>query len=421
MKSTKGNSMAITLIRSLTSSVIRNVSTLKRDAKRLQKHSALVFGTEFPLKVCQHAVAVSRGFHSLAEVEKLGQRLGMDKQAPFWKILGRNDTHQSVLNALYRLNLEYTENGPVVFTGEQHHSILPALVLFLEQMSLMNLPGLILVETEASTVQDTLIFDAVQQLGMEEQLEGFRSLDLRESNLPVALSTSARCWVDAINNVLPPELDTALQRIGWGNRLEVAAHENAKSRSQVHDSGNFPVIPFYSVNEAAYRIAPQFSWPAWAGDDASKQAPTSLEESSKIAKDTVFDLIRALKERNFSLGVASEHESRWRPYIVFFSRNDQVSEVLAGVVHSYFSWRPSRDQCPPILYVSDSSIPYAPRMLRYGGNTAVVNGVDKIPEVDDFGAFYGYKQALKVVGTETGLQFMGARASMDWNQDLGVG
>jgi len=52
-------------------------------------------------------------------------------------------------------------------------------------------------------------------------------------------------------------------------------------------------------------------------------------------------------------------------------------------------------------------------MLRYGGNTAVVNGVDKIPEVDDFGAFYGYKQALKVVGTETGLQFMGTRASMD--------
>ena len=127
--------MAISLIRSLTASVVRNVSALKRDAKRLQKHSKLVFGTEYPLKVCQHAVSVSRGFRSLADVENLAQRLGLDKEAPFWTIVGRNDIHQDALNALYRLSLEYTENGPVVFLGEQTHSIVPALVLFIEQMS----------------------------------------------------------------------------------------------------------------------------------------------------------------------------------------------------------------------------------------------------------------------------------------------
>ncbi|MBG5850537.1 hypothetical protein I5E88_30045 [Pseudomonas aeruginosa] len=127
--------MALSLIRSLTASASRNISALKRDAKRLQKNSFLVFGTEYPLKVCQNAVAVSRGFRSLADVDKLEQHIGMNRSAPFWVIRGRNDTHQGVLEALYCLDLEYTENGPVVFTGNPKHSILPALVLFLEQMS----------------------------------------------------------------------------------------------------------------------------------------------------------------------------------------------------------------------------------------------------------------------------------------------
>lgn len=80
--------MAFSLIRSLTASVVRNVSALKRDAKRLQKNSRLVFGTEYSLKVCQHAVAVSRGFRSLADVENMSRRLGLEKNAPFWTILG---------------------------------------------------------------------------------------------------------------------------------------------------------------------------------------------------------------------------------------------------------------------------------------------------------------------------------------------
>ncbi|MGV2749505.1 UNVERIFIED_CONTAM: hypothetical protein O1L25_14195 [Pseudomonas aeruginosa] len=86
--------MALSLIRSLTASASRNISALKRDAKRLQKNSVLVFGTEYPLKVCQNAVAVSRGFRSLADVDKLEQHIGMNRNAPFWVIRGRNDTHQ---------------------------------------------------------------------------------------------------------------------------------------------------------------------------------------------------------------------------------------------------------------------------------------------------------------------------------------
>ncbi|NVZ72578.1 MULTISPECIES: hypothetical protein [Pseudomonas] len=407
--------MAISLIRSLTASVIRNVSALKRDAKRLQKHSQLVFGTEYPLKVCQHAVAVSRGFRSLADVENLAHRLGMDKEAPFWTILGRNDTHQDVLNALYRLNLEYTENGPVVFTGGQIHSVLPALVLFLEQMSLKKLPGLILVETEAPSIQDTFIFDGIKKLGVEEVLEGFRSLDLRDRNLPVSLSTEARWWAKAITDVLPKDLQTALQQSGWEAGLEVSAYENAKSRNQVHNSKDFEAIPFYSVKEAAFQLALGKSWPLWISEDAARQTSAigaCPPELHKESKDIVLDLIKALDSRNFGLGVSSEHESRWRPYVVLFSRNDPASEVLAGVVRSYFSWRQSRDQRSPVLYVSDGATPYAPRFLCFGEHTAVVNGLDSIPVGDGPGEFFGYKNALKVVGTPDGLQYMGKRVPL---------
>lgn len=404
--------MAITLIRSLTATVVRNVTALKRDAKRLQKHSGHVFGTEYPLKVCQQAVAVSRGFKSLSDVENLAQRLGMDKQAPFWTILGRNDRHQDVLNAIYRLGIEYTENGPVVFTGEQEHSIDAALVLFFEQMSLKKLPGLILVETEAASLQDTIIYGAIKRLGAEDVLDGFRSLDLRDRNLPVSISTEARWWVEAITDVLPKNIQENLKHSGWADALTRSAHENAKSRNQMGSRNGFEPIPFYSVNEAAKHLAYYNAQPLWVTDDKS----WPYDSVPKIEKDderTVLDLINTLNSRKFDVGVSCEHESLWRPYVVLFSRNDPASEVLAGAVRSYFSWRQHRDQKSPVLYVSDGATPYAPRFLCFGEHTAVVNGLDTIPAGDDPGEFYGYKQALRVLGTSDGLQFMGKRVSMD--------
>ncbi|WP_186143702.1 hypothetical protein [Burkholderia gladioli] len=408
--------MAISLIRGLTASVVRNVSALKRDAKRLQKHSQLVFGNEYPLKVCQHAVAVSRGFRSLADAENLAQRLGMEKDAPFWTIRHRNDAHQGVLGALCRLNLEYTENGPIVFMGEQKHSVLPALVLFLEQMSFKKLPGLILMETEASVFEDTILFNEVKKLEVEGILEGFRSLDLRDRNLPVALDTAARWWVRALTDVLPKELQTELQRSGWGMGLEVSAYENARSRRQGFGSDEFAAIPFDSVKEAAYQLARGHSWPSWISEGASwktSEIGTPPPTLGRESKNVVLKIIEALDARNFRLGVSSEHESRWRPYVVLFSRNDPSSEVLAGVVHSYFSWRQDRDQRSPILYVSDGTTPYAPGLLCFGEHTSVVNGLATIPTGDGPGEFYGYKNALKAVGTADGLQFMGRRVSFD--------
>ncbi|WP_429482532.1 hypothetical protein [Paraburkholderia youngii] len=401
----------MSIIRSLTASVTRNVAGLKRDAKRLHKHSADVFGTQYPLLTCQRAMAVARGFKSLGDVEQLAVRLGVDRDAPFYTIRGRNDAHEAVLDALFRLQLELTEGKPVVLLGEQKHAILPALVLFLEQMSFIKRPGLILIETEAASRQDTVLQDAVEKLGVGEIVDGFRTLDLRDKNLPMSLSTSARWWTQVIADVLPRDKEKRIEHSGWLRVLERCADAHARGRRQVFGSSDFPTIPFFSIEETSQVLMHGAGWPIWVEKEAARQgvemggSPPKLQGEDRAA---VMDLINALGARSFSHGTTCESESRWRPFVALFSRNDPASEVLAGVLHSCFYWRDgNRDR--PILYVSDGSTPYAPRCLSIGDATAVVNGLTAIPSGDGPGEFYGYKHALKALAGEAALQYMGTR------------
>lgn len=412
--------MAFSLIRSLTASFTRNVATIKRDAKRLQKNSVDVFGTEYPLSTCQRAMAVARGFTSLADVERLAARAGLDRDAPFYTIQSRNDAHEAVLETLYRLQLELTEGKPVVVLGEQKHAILPALVLLLEQMSFNKRPGLILIETDAASRQDTVLQGAIDTLGVSEILDGFRTLDLRDANLPMALGASARVWTDSIAEVLPRDVDKRIGHSGWREALERSAYAHARSRNQIFGSPDFQTIPFYSIEQSFHVLAHGRHWPNWFGtEDGWRESdngsrPPALEGSDREAVSAVIDMLAA---RSFSLGTAGEFESRWRPFVALFSRKDPASEVLAAVVHSYFYWRyaSDRERRAPILYVSDRATPYAPRCLTFGDHTAVVNGLTEIPSGDGPGEFYGYKNALRAVASAAGLQYMGTRLPLTGN------
>ncbi|AME28660.1 hypothetical protein [Burkholderia sp. PAMC 26561] len=409
--------MALSLIRGLTTSVVRNFASLKRDAKRLQKHSQQVFGTSYPLTTCQHAIAVSRGFKSLADIERLGSRLGLERNAPFWTIQSRNDTHQEVLEAIYRLELEVSENGPVAMLGKQAHAILPALVLFFEEMSFKKMPGLLLIETGAQAVQDTLVATAIAQLGMEATFEGFRALDLRETALPVALDTGARYWVSALMYALPERIRKQLNSIGWDHDLELAAEANAVNRLQVFGPADFSTIPFYSIKSIASSVAGAAARPAWMEEGAGPfVAARQLSSDTSEALDRALELIYALDARKFNVGVSAVHESSRRPYVALFSRDDPASVVLASVLHSFFSARYAkpelRDRRPAILYVSDRAEPYAPECLQFGNHTVIVNGLKEVPSGTGAGEFYGYKDALKVRATPEGIQFMGTRVSV---------
>ncbi|AOJ85207.1 hypothetical protein WS87_00130 (plasmid) [Burkholderia sp. MSMB0856] len=400
--------MALSLIRGLTASVYRNLASLKRDAKRLQKHSQQVFGSAYPLSTCQHAIAVSRGFKSFADIERLGARLGLARNDPFWTIHSRNDSHQQVLEALYRLELEVSEMGPVVFLGEQDHAILPALVLFFEEMSHKKVPSLLLVETEAQCVQDTVIAAAIAELGLEEMFEGFRSLDLRETALPVSLHTNERYWVGSIVSALSKSVQTHLTS-GWDQRVEHRARDDAESRHQLFGTDDFRTIPFFSVRTGVAVVNSMSRRRSWnRGDCDASDAGGNNEALEQVAR-----LVEQLDAREFSAGVSVEHESLRRPYVALFSRDDPASVVLAGALHSLFSERYAkrelRDRRPSILYVSDRAVPYAPACLSFGNHAMVVNGLSEVPTGDGDGEFYGYKNALKVRANFEGVQFMGTR------------
>ncbi|KVD16121.1 hypothetical protein WI80_00090 [Burkholderia ubonensis] len=400
--------MALSLIRGLTASVYRNLASLKRDAKRLQRQSQRVFGAEYPLSTCQQAVAVSRGFKSFADIEKLGARLGFARSDPFWTIQSRNDSHQQVLEALYRLELEVSEMGPVVFLGEQGHAILPALVLFFEEMSHRKVPSLLLVETKAQSVQDTVIAAAIAELGFDETFEGFRSLDLRETALPVSLHTNERYWVGSIVSALPKNTQQHLTS-GWDQRVERSAREDAEARHQLFGTDDFRTIPFYSVKTGVAVANSTLRRRSRNRNDCDG----SDADVNHDALEQVASLVEQLDAREFSAGVSVEHESLRRPYVALFSRDDPASVVLAGALHSLFSERYAkpalRDHRPSILYVSDRAEPYAPACLSFGNHSMVVNGLSDVPTGDGDGEFYGYKNALKVRATFGGVQFMGTR------------
>ncbi|AZE39144.1 hypothetical protein C4K06_6156 [Pseudomonas chlororaphis subsp. aureofaciens] len=395
--------MASSIFRNLTASILRNVSTLKRDAKRLQKKSEQVFGVEYPLGICQQALAVSRGFISFADLQAASQRLGQDRRAPFWTLHSRTDSHQDLLEAIYQLELDFTESGPIVFTGNQSASAKPAAALFFERMSWKAKPGLILVETEAPVFQDTALYRAVADLGLTEILNGFRVIDLREKNLPVALNTSSACWSNAISNALDEMENEVLRDAGWQNRLTWAEHERDRSQtSSVRQA--FHPISFFSFLEEACRLPALKNLLEWRYE--------AQKEAADAAQAALNQLLMELNGKSFSQGVSCSHESLVRPYLVLFSRNNRASEVLADVVQSYFCTRPSRDDLPPILYFSDGSTPYVPKMIAFGSHTAIVNGVTSIPMEGEPGYVFAHSQAIRVYCTDTDIQYMGSRVAI---------
>lgn len=284
--------MSTSLTRLLSMQAVRNLEALKRDAKRLKKRSLQVFGTDYPLSACQQAMAVSRGFKSFAHLEAVANQLGLNRHVPFWTILSRTDAHQAILNAIIQLDLDFAAGGPLVFVGQTQEAARPALILFLERISAMQKPGLILVESTAASIQDMPWFNAASALGVDETLLAFRVLDLRE-------------------NIL------------------------------------------------------------------------SLDESE------------------------SEHESRSRPFLAVFSRDNPASESRAAVVHSHFTNHV--DDSPPILYVSDGPGTYVPSLFMLEGHTVIVNGLVEFPSRQDLPAVDIYNRALKVLSTEKSLQFMGSK------------
>ncbi|WP_247351348.1 hypothetical protein [Ralstonia pseudosolanacearum] len=400
--------MATSLLRSLAASIRLNISTVQREAKRLHKASPEVFGQDYPLSTCQKAVARAKGFSSWEELRKVAARFGVDRTLPFWYVHSRNDYHEAIVEALFSVELDSSENGPVVFLGDAKEAAPVALTMLIEEMSRRRVPGLILIETDAQTVQDTDLQRAAAQLGLEETLSAFRTVDLRERNLQVAISASTRYWIESIVHLLPYEDKQALSESGWSRVVEVVADAFARNRGASEDG----LVDFYPVEQAIYAMGSARYYPSVLSDEQRnllEMEDKSPPQIPKDIRDRIFNVAGELRERKFGVGWSLQHETKHRPLITLFSRDDLASVALAGAVHSLFYWRYVNDRATrPILFYSDKARPYAPHFLTFGTHTLVANGLSEDIPVGQQD-WYGYRCAFRAIATPSSLQFAGRR------------
>jgi hypothetical protein len=339
-----------------------NLTAIKRQAKRLQKASAEIFGQEFPLSTCQQAVARSHGFQHWHEAERVLSRIGADRTNIWWTLDHRSDRHQEYLEAIVTLEIELSLDKPVAFFGQAEHAAVPALRLFMEEMSYRQMPGLILVETDQLAVQDTALWPAVTMLGHEAWFKNFRCLDLRERTLPVAITASPEEWFEAAISLLSYD-----EHQNWVSGDEAFVVKEL-FRGHARQSDTFRT-DFYPARQVCYAMLHpdtiKYSHLA-RQKEGERECDLVVVAERSMAKrgpsktvQKLAALIEPAFERNFGTGVSLVPESKRRPVVALFSREDSPSFLLANRLAVLFQSGTKR----PVLYCADKPCDAPPTSL----------------------------------------------------------
>lgn len=373
--------MTFSLIRGLTASVLSNVSSLKRQSKRLHKHSKEVFGQTFTIEQCQEAIARANGFFKWSDVTDLAGKFSSDKSSPYWTINSRSNLHESVLSALVRVSVDINENHPIVITGDADASLV-GVSLWLETISLRKIPGLILIDTDKLTVEDTDIGKAFKSLGKDEEFSRFRVIDTREMNIPFSISTTVKSWVRAIYSTLSEDEANNFETNGGIALLESIAEAyviaNGYGRD-IDEDVSFSVIKLAS----SLMLYPEYQDLLLRNlenqntinvESLKRDIKKYLEIIPQSALDEACKNIALVAQRRTDLGPIIWEESKYTPTVVLFSRKNIETEIIAAAVHSMYFWRyVSQRDIRPILYFSDTGADTIPRMLTSGANSIVVD------------------------------------------------
>ena len=408
--------MEFSFLRAMRASIRFTLASLKRDAKRLQRAAAEVFGQSYSLAQCQEALARARGFRTWHEAETVLKRGGRDRSLPSWTILSRNDAHEAALAALVGSELEMNEVGSVVFLGAPDEAAAPALCLWAETMSAMEKSGLILLNTKARSFQDTALGRAAADLGLDDVVGEFRFLDAREMNLGVSLSTSGRDWARSLVHALPEVHRVALQESGTQTLLEgileALGAKRAKEEGSEYRVSAREVRTAVACMAASYPIIPR---ELYAGESSEELGSIEhdFEEFKKSrpkpALEALSDLAFQVEKRGLHVGRVFSMESQHRPTVLLFDEDDAVSLAVASVVHSLYFWRYVGHELRwkgiytrPVLYYLDAQIPASvPAFVAHGWGTfsCIVPGGslsqrDHIPE--------HFLSSAQMVGVEEG-------------------
>jgi hypothetical protein len=357
--------MELSLFRSLSTAIGNNLTSLKRQSKRLHKASPRIFGKEYPLTVCQEAVAAAHGLPSWLHVGKLLARAGIDREKPFWHQDGRNDRHQQLLHAIYTLELSALTNDAVIVRGDINSSLEVGLCLWLEEMSSRQRPGLLLIETDAEAIQDTPVWQAAQSLGQNQLLDQFRFIDTRERRLPGALLMDPISWAEAVECGLPDSMRHISTKSWFRTFCELAIlvygyeyHANnpslagmpaglLKHVAMLLKHPDLFLVNFLKLLSSTNRINTR-------ADSFEVDMHLFLQDCPADVRDELCTIMTSMADIIALEGVDLIRETRHRPTVVLFCRSNPVSVALASTIEIEVARRScgSRDSSFPIFYAN---------------------------------------------------------------------
>lgn len=381
--------MDFSFLRALRASVRLTLGTIQKDAKRLQRATGDVFGRDYPLSACQEAYARARGFRSWHEAQTVLERASRSASStPFWTIASRNDVHQAVFTALAIAEIDMSENGPVVFSGEQKHAARPAACLWFEMMSAASIPGLALVDTQAAAFQDTEFGRAVDDLGLQEIVEQCRFVDLREQHQPIAISTSAFGWTMSLISALSEPSRERFRGTGMQHLLQSMlvklVGDNARSEYGIFIDSVETVVQGL-CSSTPHNPSAVLSEEGVPGDSLAYDFNRYIKDRDNNAAAELLKLVRDASAKGVRLGTVLVSESTRRPTVVLFDGNKPDTVLLAGVIHSLYYWRYAGHELRargistrPVVYFNDQDdFRYPDFLVQCGSGFTCVAAGDK--------------------------------------------
>ncbi|MBP8275601.1 MAG: hypothetical protein KAX55_01735 [Propionivibrio sp.] len=409
--------MSISFIKGLTASILSNFSTIKRQVKRLHKESPRLLGRQLTTDECQEVIAAINGYRRWADLAEIGIRTGVDRSLPPYSIQSRNDVHESCLSTLVDFELELDESKPVVVLGQHKDAALPAYCLWAETISARRTPGLVLIETDKPTLQDTALWGAITALGLDETATRFRVIDAREKTLPVAVTATARGWAEAVDSTLTEQQQKEFDSSGGHHLLEKAIEAYAGTSGwMVAANADLPATflskgIFYLSHHAAIKEALFVHLQQVERDSLSLDTDACAHRIPAGILDTLKEVRHAIDESEIGLGPVMWSETEHRPAVVLFDRTNRLSEIIAAAIHEQFYGRyVSQRAIRPILFFGDVQATTLPTLLGFASNTVICTG-DEVASTDKW-AGVTMRRALFCTAAEGALTYSGRKARL---------
>jgi hypothetical protein len=335
----------MSILHGISAAILKNVSSVKKQASRLHKSSERIFGKAYTLAQCQEAVAVANGFRSWADVLNVSKRFSSSNEAPFWHLTERNDFQEKYLKVILQSRLSEVIDKNLFITGDDEKACELATSFWFERISFEKKPGLMVIDTNKQNLEDTAVGVSIQKMEIEDVMMRIRVIDTREKTLNVAISAKADYWHQAIIAQLPSSgtLET-LQNSYQLEALEVIL--NVLERNS-----GLGTIGVYEVRQAAMYLNGTRGFINCYYDDKTEKeyqheidvllrALDERKNNKEIELTTLLleGLMRTLDNVECGTGISIWHESKNIPTIVLFDGNDAASSILAGVVYAMYSY-----------------------------------------------------------------------------------